>query len=137
MQNVSDFSYYYTYIQPRNNIGYRRRPSQGRAQKTHFDYIVRGHFETVTSKSEPGTTYSRFRFRNRWNRCSFKMYVLNLQLYLAKILNNIGVRIVLLEIKHSGCSRYVWTVIGSILQIFCYNLGHTNAHPKARCATCT
>ena len=44
-------------------------------RKKHFDYIVKGHFETETSKSEPGTTYSRFRFRNRWNRCSFNGHV--------------------------------------------------------------
>ena len=50
---------------------YWRIASQGLAQKTHFDHIVRGHFETETSKSETGTTYSRFRCRNRWNRCSF------------------------------------------------------------------
>ena len=50
---------------------YQRSESQGRTQKNHFDYIVRGHFETETSKSEPGTTNSRFRFRYRWNRCSF------------------------------------------------------------------
>ena len=61
------FIYTYMYV----TMVYWRSASQGCAQKTHFDYIVRGHFETETSKSEPGTTYSRFRFRNRWNRCSF------------------------------------------------------------------
>ena len=50
-------------------IVYRRSAIQGRAQIYDLGYLVRRHFDTETSKSEPRTTYSRYRYR--WNRWSF------------------------------------------------------------------
>ena len=51
----------------------RRSVIQGRAQINDFGYLVRRHFDTETSKSEPGTTYSRYRYR--WNRWSFMCHI--------------------------------------------------------------
>ena len=48
-----------------------RSAIQERHPKYHVGYLIKRHFDTETSKSEPGTTYSRNRYRYRWNRWSF------------------------------------------------------------------